>query len=138
MSENNNFVGYIYVLTSPSGKSYVGQTTRTPEKRWKQHVCASANVDNSHPLYEAIRKYGWENFDKEIFAECDSREELDREERYFIKNMDSLAPNGYNLNTGGGTGFIASEESRKKMSESAKLRDPPKPAERKNGLDQNL
>ena len=30
-------MGYIYILTSPSGKSYIGQTIRSIEKRFQQH-----------------------------------------------------------------------------------------------------
>ena len=30
-------MGYIYILTSPSGKSYIGQTTRSIHKRLEEH-----------------------------------------------------------------------------------------------------
>lgn len=54
-------MGLIYMRTSPSGKSYIGQTVQLEQTRWNQH-CRDA-YNNSSPLYEtilskAIRKYG--------------------------------------------------------------------------------
>ena len=53
--------GAIYVLTNTvNGKSYVGQTWNTPEKRWKQHVGQSGT--SRFPISCAIRKYGAASF----------------------------------------------------------------------------
>lgn len=52
-------------------------------------------------LKRAIKKYGKENFKIEIIKKCLHQEELDLEEEKLIKEYNSLAPNGYNLMTGG-------------------------------------
>lgn len=120
-------MGFIYMLTSPSGKSYIGQTIRTIEKRFGEHQESSS----CRVIYNAIQKYGWENFDKDWY-ECPD-EELDNHEELMIEVLGTLVPNGYNLREGGGngklseetkrkigeanTGKIRSEETKKKMSE---------------------
>ena len=48
------------------------------------------------------------------------QERLNELEIHFIKERNSLAPNGYNLTTGGKAGGRASEETKKVQSESAK------------------
>lgn len=54
----------------------------------------------------AIKKYGKENFSKEILETCDERKELCERERYWIKTLDCISPNGYNISTGGNGGDI--------------------------------
>lgn len=49
----------------------------------------------------AIKKYGRDNFIKEIIDYCNSSEELCEREIYLIKEVNSLYPNGYNINNGG-------------------------------------
>lgn len=105
-------MGYIYILTSPSGKSYIGQTFRSIEKRFEAHQQKSSNCV---AIYRAIKKYGWGNFEKDYY-EC-SDEDLNFDEELLIREMETLAPDGYNLKTGGDSGRH-SEESRQKMSES--------------------
>lgn len=39
-------MGFIYILTSPSGKTYVGQTMRTLEERLKKHQREDVQVGN--------------------------------------------------------------------------------------------
>ncbi|MBE8952419.1 MAG: GIY-YIG nuclease family protein [Quinella sp. 1Q7] len=74
--------GIIYKLTCLiNSKAYVGQTTRTLEKRIEQHKYGNLYVDR------AIRKYGWENFTVEILEECDTREQLNERERYWIAHL---------------------------------------------------
>ena len=109
-------MGFIYKITSPSNKPYVGQTKRkVPEKRWKEH-CQNSLSGNSHctALVNAIRKYGAENMKFEVIEECPD-DMLNEREHFWIEKLNSLRPNGYNLTTGGGA-FEFSEESKAKMS----------------------
>jgi len=109
--------GIIYKITNKiNGKIYIGQTINEFEKRWSVHVSSKKGCPY---LQNAIQKYGKENFDKVIVARCDSLEEMNHRETYYIKLFNTLAPNGYNLNTGGDS-RIPSEETRKKMSEAQK------------------
>ena len=53
-------------------------------------------------LVKAFKKYGKENFKKEILQECYSKEELNEAEKIWIKNLNSRNPNiGYNISLGG-------------------------------------
>jgi hypothetical protein len=88
--------GIIYKVTSPSGKIYVGQTVHTLEERIKGHNKKSTNCTL---LKRAIDKYGDEMVYEII--ETVPHELLDERETYWIKELNSLAPNGYNCSTGG-------------------------------------
>ncbi len=92
----------IYKLTSPSGKYYIGRSKEYDE-RMKQHGSRSKTGDEI-VLYRAIRKYGWENFDKEIIAEVANNEAVELEE-FFIKKYNAVK-NGYNMTYKGCGGDI--------------------------------
>lgn len=58
-------MGCIYMRTSPSGKSYIGQTAFEENKRWKEHCYVAFDKNSAgynYPLSRAIRKYGADNF----------------------------------------------------------------------------
>ena len=76
-------------------KIYVGQTTRTVEERFKEHR------NKNFPIGKAIRKYGEKIFVKVILAECETQEQLNELEIYWITKLNCKAPNGYNLTDGG-------------------------------------
>lgn len=69
-------------------------------------------------IKSAIKKYGKENFQKEILEKCDSIDKLNEREIYWIKELNSKYSNGYNLTDGGrgSKGFKVSEETKKKIS----------------------
>ena len=99
----------IYKHTSPSGKSYIGQTFRLVERE-KEH-----QTTNHCPSFRgAIDKYGWDNFTHEILEEELTLEEANEREEYYISFYNSLVPNGYNLQSGGLNSKM-SEETCKKM-----------------------
>lgn len=103
----------IYKITNKiTGKCYIGQTTKSLEFRWAGHLTASSGCS---ALHNAIRKYGKENFSVEEIATYSNLEDLNNAEEYFIDWHNTLAPNGYNLNTGGNN-KLASKELRKRMS----------------------
>ena len=107
-------MGFIYKITSPSKKLYVGQTRRkVPEKRWKEH-CQESLSGKTYALSNAIRKYGAENMTFEAIEECRD-DMLNEREHFWIEQLNSLRPNGYNLRSGGGVNELC-EESRAKMS----------------------
>lgn len=74
-------------------------------------------------LKNAINKYGKNNFKIEVIEECFSLEELDLKESYFIKELNTLAPNGYNLTTGGAAPKH-SDITKEKMSKTRKGKHP--------------
>ena len=67
-------MGQIYLITNKiNNHKYVGLTTSSITKRWREHINEALNGNASHSLlHKAILKYGADNFDLEILEECDS------------------------------------------------------------------
>lgn len=108
-------MGYIYKFESPSGKVYVGQTVN-PKRRFKEHMRCTSN--SCPALKNAIQKYKNEmKFD--IIDEVDD-DELDEREQFWIEKLNTLAPCGYNLVSGGRVNKKLSEEVKRKISEAVK------------------
>lgn len=101
----------IYRLLSPSGKSYVGQSIDF-NRRLIEHK--NYKKKSLPKLYQAIKKYGIENFSIEILEICEP-ELLNEREVYWINHYDSCN-NGYNCTTGGQSFFKRSKETREKLS----------------------
>jgi hypothetical protein len=109
--ENEKINGHIYLVTSEdTGKKYVGQTRSHVFNngkyrpygvigRWKKHVSA-ALTGGSQPLHQDIRKFGPERFKVELLKHV-LVEELDEQETSAILWLDTLSPNGYNVQEGG-------------------------------------
>jgi group I intron endonuclease len=87
----------IYKITSPSGKSYIGQTSNF-NKRMREHASPSSKC---RAFNNAIQKYGWDMFVQEYLAENLTIEEANKLEEHFINEHKTLTPNGYNLVPGG-------------------------------------
>lgn len=115
----------IYKLTSPSGKIYIGQSTNL-ESRLKSYK--TAHCKKQVHLYNAILKYGFENFKIEILYSTEREFThlnilLDTLEIAAIKKYNSTDKTlGYNIRSGGTNGKC-SEETKQKMSISQKNRD---------------
>ncbi len=116
----------IYLRTNLiNGKQYVGQAVDFDrrEKEWRGSKCYSKGV-----IDRARTKYGFDNFKVEILRECETQDELSKWEMYYIKELNTKIPNGYNLTDGGEglNGYQHTEETRKKLSESLKGRVSPR------------
>lgn len=98
-------MGIIYLLESPSGRKYIGQTITHLEKRWKEHVDSSRRVYKDHCkiLNRSIRKYGDKHFKKEILISCND-EDLDEYEIKYIEQYNTITPYGMNIKDGGKSG----------------------------------
>jgi group I intron endonuclease len=119
--------GIVYKITNIiDGMVYIGQTTKTLNQRWTEHVYDSVGKrrrkHNSY-LHLAIEKHGKENFIAEILNYCCDKLSLDAVECFYIKNLDTVRPNGYNISLGG-TGVMhgrtMSAETKAKISASSK------------------
>lgn len=108
-------IGFIYKYTSPSGKSYIGQTVKTIEQRAKY---TGEGYKKCPIFYRAILKYGFENFTCEILEqiEAQTRQELKEKlnilEQKYIIQYKTLAPFGYNVRSGGELDSCFSKESK--------------------------
>lgn len=84
--------GYIYMLTSPSGKRYIGRTIDF-KRRMRQYT-ASSRADDS-PIYREVNKYGFDKFKKEILQTVEGEREfveleLNRLEREYIEKYKTV------------------------------------------------
>ena len=111
--------GYVYKMTNRiNGKIYIGQrkcrkTNMTEEDMLKDNYWGSGKI-----LKQAIKKYGLENFTKEIVAVCEDKEELNETETLFI----ALAKIGYgddcyNIAAGGEGGNSLEYKTEEEMKE---------------------
>lgn len=107
----------VYVhINKINGKVYVGQT-KSIKRRWKME---GIDYQKSSYFYNAIQKYGWDNFEHKILKEGLSQEEANYWEDYYINYYDSLNhKKGYNIRHGGTHGAL-SEETKQKLSQICK------------------
>jgi hypothetical protein len=115
------------IINISTGKIYIGQAVShilnhkryRPygyEGRFRCHISEafSSKKNQSHYLNNAIRKYGVNDFGVELIEYCEIVKANEREIHY-IKEFNSLFPNGYNLKNGGSV-FTHSDESKKRVS----------------------
>ena len=94
--------GSIYIIRNTiNDKVYIGQTTMTVMERFKNHLePATCKQRSTYKLYNAMNKYGKENFYVETLESNIPVGELDNKEIYYIEQFDSLN-NGCNTAMGG-------------------------------------
>lgn len=90
-----------------NGKIYVGQDSKNNPDYLGSGIY----------LNRAIKKHGKENFKKEVVCECSSQEDLNKKEIYWIKELNSKVPFGYNITNGGkgSLGVKPNNETKQKM-----------------------
>ncbi|HSH35485.1 GIY-YIG nuclease family protein [Schnuerera sp.] len=115
-------VGIYKITNLIDGKVYIGQTVNY-NKRKKRHLSSlkNGNHHNEH-LQRAFDKHGEDSFKIELIKKCNI-EELDKLERYYIKELDACNHDkGYNMMYGGQRYRNFTKEVRLKMSEAGKGR----------------
>lgn len=97
-------MGYIYkIVSDKTDKIYVGQTQNPIKYRWEHHLYKANNPDKEetdYPLYRAMRKYGISTFQIQIIEKV-SDYDLNEREMFWIKELNTFVPNGYNCTLGG-------------------------------------
>lgn len=113
----------VYKHTSPSNKVYIGITSMKPKYRWSN----GKGYKESCRFYNAIKKYGWDNFKHEILFENLTKEEAEQKEveliAYYKSNQREY---GYNIQNGGNSIGKISEETKKILSELNKEKNHPR------------
>ncbi len=108
----------IYLIhNSINEKIYVGQTSKSLQHRWNVHVY-NATWGTSYRFSKAIRKYGKDAFFIEAVAGCTEQRKADDLEKLWIVALRTYDPQfGYNGTFGGESGLLATEETKKKLSQ---------------------
>ena len=110
----------VYKHTSPNGKVYIGITSQNPIERWRG---GKGYKTNPH-FWNAIVKYGWDNFKHEILFTDLTKEEAEQKEIELIAFYKSNCSEfGYNISSGGHlqrVGFKIDKKTRLKISKSLK------------------
>lgn len=97
---NSNYI--VYKHTSPSNKVYIGITSQTPERRWRKD---GKGYKTHIYFWNAIKKYGWNNFKHEVLFSGLTKEEAEQKEIELIAYYKSNDCNyGYNMSVGGESG----------------------------------
>ncbi|VBB18352.1 GIY-YIG catalytic domain-containing endonuclease [Yasminevirus sp. GU-2018] len=117
LDEADKVTGEIYkIVNTINDMCYVGQAVSHRKNkdryrpfghigRFNDHISEAVNNTKKKQctyLNNAIRKYGSENFTVTLLESC-TKEDMDTREQFYIKEYDSLYPNGYNLTKGGKT-----------------------------------
>lgn len=105
-------MGYIYCITNLiNGKQYIGKTQLSINERFKEHCRASRKEYGNRPLYDAMNKYGIENFNIRQLEQVEDETKLDEREIYWIQELQTYGKGGYNATKGGeGTMFYDPQE----------------------------
>lgn len=108
---------FVYVTTNLiNGKQYVGDYSTNDIDSYKSiHYLGSGRPH----FINALKKYGKENFKREILEFFPTKKEAYNAQEKYIKIYNTLTPNGYNISPKGGYGVNESylnEETKKKIS----------------------
>lgn len=134
--DKDHIIGTVYCFINiNNGKIYFGETVKSDyRERFTEHRNKAFTENIINYFYNAIRKYGWDNFNKYIIFQTEILEKTPENrlklnnivndiEKSYIKKFNTMNHNfGYNLTSGGDgiLGYQFSEETRKKMSEARK------------------
>ena len=88
----NNYIVYIHT-NKYNNKKYIGITCRDPKIRWGLNGNGYSSQDK---FFNAIKKYGWDNFSHDIVAKNLKEQEAKELETYYIDLYDTIN-NGYNI-----------------------------------------
>ncbi len=108
-------MGFIYKITNTiNDKVYIGQTSLTLEKRFKGHLY-HAKREPVTAIHHAMKAHGYENFGIELLREVPDKH-MNLWEVAYIKRLESMSPDGYNMRSGGGQRTVLAEASKQKIS----------------------
>lgn len=92
--------GFIYKITNPNNKSYIGQTNNIIKRisKYRRLSCFGQPI-----IYNSLLKYGFENHKIEILFSSEETDidTLNNLEEFFIRENKTLYPLGMNIMKGG-------------------------------------
>ncbi|MDE3201711.1 MAG: GIY-YIG nuclease family protein [Acidobacteriota bacterium] len=115
----------VYLIrNTANGRCYVGKTTGTLARRWKQHRCEARLGRKQSPLYDDMRVYQEHCFETEVLATATTQRRIAQLGRRFIRIFRAVEE-GYNLatasfgartrSTRGSYGRSMSEENKRRL-----------------------
>jgi group I intron endonuclease len=111
----------VYMHTNKiNNKSYVGVTSKPVKERWGNN---GYKYKRNQHFWNAICKYGWDNFDHDVLFTNLSKKRACKIEKLLITVFMTQDPEmGYNIASGGevNAGFHLSDEVKKRLSETHK------------------
>lgn len=140
---NEKGFGTVYLITNiVNGMKYIGQTHKEYlSSRIGLHF-VDAKRNRKSPLYDAIRKQKRMDFKIDVLEKNIPIDQLWDKEKHYIKELNTIFPNGYNIALGGGgtsgvipwdKGIHRSEETKRKISEKFTEERKQKQSERMRG-----
>lgn len=108
-------IGVYLIRNKVNGKSYVGSALNI-KSRWNTHISRlnGGKKELCNPyLLNSWNKYGHDNFEFSVIEEC-TQELLHDKELYWMRQLNTLWPNGFNLREAGNHGRL-SEDTKKKI-----------------------
>ena len=108
-------IGIYGLRNRTNNKWYIGQSIDSILGRWDRY--SRLQCKRQRKLYSALKKYGYDAFEKMVIEVCDNdipQDVLDKKETAWIEHFNSIE-HGYNLTTGGRAGK-KSMETRRRMS----------------------
>lgn len=113
MNVPTNAYGFVYITTNVlNGKKYLGQKKIDEKGAWKKYLGSGV------AFKKAVKKYGKENFSREIIKFAFDKDELNNYEKTYSEKLNCVEDeNYYNMVYGGGvvTGLKMSEETIEKL-----------------------
>ena len=115
-----------------NGKVYVGMTNDLNRRfRGNGIEYKPSGKNKNRPFFNAILKYGWDNFEHVVLEEVETFEEACERERFYIRERDSRNPKkGYNIAEGGNGGRVYKEHPRNRLG----TQNPPHEIERQRAF----
>lgn len=117
------------ILNKVTDAGYVGVTKRPILTRWGSHLERAFTTERKgqgSQLSKAIRKYGPRAFSIRVLSEALNAVVAHQLETFWIRELRTLDPRGYNMTEGGKAGFRWSRKTIVKMrrSQKARMADP--------------
>jgi group I intron endonuclease len=106
--EREGTYSLVYVITQiSSGLRYVGISVRGKRTRWREHLKDAFENDSNSPLHKNMRKAGLDDFCLDVIEErVMSSSELSERECFWIDQLETQYPTGFNLAKGGSIGRV--------------------------------
>lgn len=89
----------VYKITAPDGRGYIGCTSKTPDRRWREHVIAANSWQGyvRGSLSEHIKAVGADGYDVTTLATVTEQRDAAAIETALIASHGTHSPAGFNV-----------------------------------------